>query len=365
MDLDYSSIIVAEQFIIDAAAYEFVEDRALKHLGPMLKSLRVLESEGLLEVKDYASLIAAHKAAIIKKTEELTANIDPWIAIARRQWRLLRPELEEFQTLYGTSSRRSLDLAHFGVINYLQLRDGRVNQKECERLHGLFERSGRQLKKNERDEFREILKPLVGQMVVNDLLRRKLSAPLIDWDDAQEFYNQLFLGQWTELESPNCPSLQIADYSRQLFKIVIPELKPNSIEEVVAFLRKKRAVQSLRAELWQLLREGGTMSPNWMARLLTEASKAQLIKNKRNRIIKWVGRAIGVVIPGANLFGDVLPALTEVAADVALDMSEAAAEGVSDTKANRRFDWFYALQNIHLGPRKDADGSEVQGERKA
>ena len=57
-DLDYSSLLIAESFLIDKTAFEFVRDRRQKFLGPMWHSLDVLEKEGLLEVIDYGETIA-------------------------------------------------------------------------------------------------------------------------------------------------------------------------------------------------------------------------------------------------------------------------------------------------------------------
>ena len=192
--------------------------------------------------------------------------------------------------------------------------------------------------------MREILKPLIAQILVNDLVRKKLGAPLIDWDDAQGFYQRLHLGQWTELEESGFPSIDTAGQARCLFSVIVPELLPERIEDVVKFLRKKKAVVSLRQDLWDVLKHGQGVSKEWMMQLMREATKAQLRAEKRGRIVKWVGRIAGIAVPGAEALGGivlegtqkVLGALGEIALDGAGDVAETCIQ----RSGRNKFEWY-------------------------
>ena len=348
IDLDYSAILIAEKFIIDASALEFVKQRKHLHLKPMAYSLSVLESEGLLEVQNFGDMCKPHHSAIVKKTEALVEDVDGWLPVAKAQWRVLKPELEEFQRLYGLKDRVKLDVSHFGVVNFLMKRDGEIKDSEFARLHSLIESPKRRLKSSDKADLREILKPLVAQVIMNDLIRKKLESPFIDWDDAQGFYSRFYLGQWTEIGKANFPSLGIAENARCLFDMIIPELKPSNIGEVVKFIKKRGAVPSLRKELWDLLANGEAVSKDWMLKVLNEATKAQLITEKRNRIIKWIGRIAGLVIPGGDLLGGIGVGAIDAVKDVILDASETSAEAISNRSGKARFEWYYALQHIQL-----------------
>lgn len=337
LDLDYSSLLLAEGFIMDATALEFVKERRERFLKPMHRSLEILQSEGLLEVVDYGELVSPYRDRVEKKTSQLLEDIQSWISVARSQWIELRPELEEFQRLHGIADRVAFDMAHYGVVGYLERRDGRVDMAESARLHRLLEVGRNRLKNAERAELREVLKPLVAQVLINDLLRQRLRAPFIDWDDAQAFYNRLHLGQWTELEQPAVPDSAMADQARRLFHIVVPELLPQQIQHVVAFIRNNRAVRSLRTELWGLLREGKNVSKDWMLELHSQATKSELRAENRNRVIKWTGRIAGLLVPGA-----------EIAKDLILAGGEEIAEHISDANAKSRFEWYYALQRLKM-----------------
>ena len=119
LDLDYSAILLAEKFIIDKSAREFVRDKKHLFLKPMDHSLHVLREEGLLEEVDFSHLCKGFDATIETKTLALLKNVQPWLATAREQWSRLKPKLVEFQTKYGQPHQALLNVAHFGVLNYL------------------------------------------------------------------------------------------------------------------------------------------------------------------------------------------------------------------------------------------------------
>ena len=337
LDLDYASLLIADGFIMDAAAFEFVKERRNRFLKPMYRSLKVLQSEGLLKVVDYGKLVLPYRDVIEKKTSRLLEDIQPWISVARSQWIELRPELEEFQRLHGLPQRALVDTAHYGVVRYLECRDGRVDPIESTRLHQMLSGERKRLKNSERAELREVMKPLIAQVLINDLLRQQLKAPFIDWDDARGFYDRLHLGQWTELNEYAVPVSAMADKSRRLFQIVVPELLPQEIDHVVRFVRNNRAVRSLRTELWSLLHEGNNVSKEWMLELHSQAAKAGLRAERRNRVIKWMGRLVSLLVPGADF-----------AKDLVVAGGEEIAERISDANATTRIEWYYALQRLKM-----------------
>ena len=337
LDLDYSSLLIAEGFIIDRTSFDFVKERRRRFLGPMQHSLEVLQSEGLLEVADFGEITAPYREKVESMSSQLLEDVKPWITIARSQWIQLRPELEEFQRLYGLPHRAAFDTAHYGVVSYLERRDGHVDPVESARLHNLLESKRNRLKLSELSDLREVLKPLIAQVLINDLLRQKFKVPFIDWDDAQGFYDRLHLGQWTELEQTAMPDSAMADQARRLFQIVIPELLPQRIEDIVKFIHNNRAVRSLRTELWMLLRDGKNVTKEWMLQLHSETAKSDLRAKRRNRVIKWTGRIAGLFLPGAD-----------IAKDLILAGGEEVAESISNSNVKSRFEWYYALQRLKL-----------------
>ena len=341
LDLDYSAILIADSFIIDRAAYEYVKERRKWFLGPMCRSLEVLESEGFLEVTDFSEPLSKYRSQIVAKTAEVLESLDPWLAIGRTQWSHVKSEFEEFATLHSRPDERTYDSAHYGVVSYLERRDGRVSPAEADRLHKLLQSNRRSLSVVEKDEMRRVLEPLVAQVLMNDLLRCWLGAPFLDWDDAQSFHDRLHVAQWPGFEDEDSTSSRIANQARCLFQIVVPELLPERIEDVMKFLRNRKAVRSLREELWESLQEGRGVSDDWMLNLHREATTAQLRAESRGRIIKWAGRAVNIFLP----FGG--PAV-ELIGEVAVNAAEDGAEKLSASRSRSRFEWYYVLQRMKM-----------------
>ncbi len=341
LDLDYSSLLIAEQFIIDSAAFSFVEERRSRFLGPMWQSLTVLKDEGLLTIADYGKPCEEYRAQIQAKTNALVESVEPWLPIARTQWRQVREEFEEFARLYSRPETAMLDAAHYGVIACLIAREGRVEPQEYARLHKLLISRRQRLTQGEEADIREIVKPLVAQVLINDLLRGHFGAPFIDWDDARGFYGYLEAGRWSATNEAAKPMSAMAHQARALFEAVVPELRPARIQDVVKFIRHRKAVASLREELWSVMGEGGQVSEKWMLSLQAEATKAQLRAGKRSRKIRWYGRLLN---PAAWF----MPHAVGIASEALIDAAGESIDHVVTGRTERRFEWYYALQELNI-----------------
>jgi len=343
LDLDYSALLVAESFILDEQAFEYIRQNRRTFLTAMWTSVTALIDAGLVELADYGDVCAPHAKQIVDKTEHLLRSVEAWRPIAREQWLTVRPEFEEFASRYGSAPRQMANAAHYGVLNHLQNLEADVTVTEVTRVERLLLTRRTRLSRGEQDVLRDVFRPLVAQAVIYDLLRTRLGAPFLDWDDAEAFHEQLRAARWTAEEAVAEDATGVAREARRLFSVVIPEFRPGRIEDVIKFLKSKGAVASLRAELAETLERGERVSADWMVRTQVEAARAQLVASERGRVIKWFGRCISAWIPGASL-------LTEAA----IEASEDIAETVMRPREAQRFEWLYALQR--LAPRTSARG---------
>lgn len=347
IDLDYSAILIADKFILDKSAYEHVEMFKNAFLKPMYHSLSVLKGEGLLEIQDYGALTGCYKNAIDKKTNALLEEVGPWLSTARQQWAILKPQLQAFHKDFGSKGNEMKNVAHYGILNYLQNHGATEDNREFERLHQLFESRRKTLTVTETEDVREILRPLVSHVLLNDLLRTKLAQPLLDWDDAQGFYDRLHLASWDDVAG-NFPGVGVATQAKLLFEVVVPELRPKTIEEVVRFIRKGDGVKSLREEMWASLRLGQTMDREWMLALLSAATKSNLVAEKRGRIIKWAGRVAGFFVPGGETLAEGVKEVVSKGGELLVDVAASQIEDVTLKNARKRAEWYYALQKITM-----------------
>jgi hypothetical protein len=110
---------------------------------------------------------------------------------------------------------------------------------------------------------------------------------------------------------------------------------------LVEFLKNRKAVISLRKELWDMLSEGRPISKDWFIEMQSEATRAKIKSESRSRVVKWVGRIVGFAIPGASSIGDMLTdAITIGAEEVSANSWE--------KKPNSRYEWYYALQHLAI-----------------
>jgi len=68
-DLDYSALLVADGFVLDGAALDFIRARRDAFLGPLAESCDVLIAEGLMEVVDFSEHYRDHD-------EDVRARVD-------------------------------------------------------------------------------------------------------------------------------------------------------------------------------------------------------------------------------------------------------------------------------------------------
>lgn len=347
IDLDYSALLLAEKFILDKTAFAHVETFKDGFLKPMHHSLCVLRDEGLIELQDYGALSKGHQYMVEKKSNALLEDVGPWLATARKQWQVLKPQLQVFHREFGTKGNELANVAHYGVLSYLQRYGKKDDKAEYERLHGLFEIQRKKLTVMETADVREVLRPLVSHVLLNDLLRTKLAQPLLDWDDAQGFYDRLHLATWDEV-SGAFPGVEATTQSKILFEVVVPELRPKSVEEVVRFVSKGSATKSLREEIWSVLRSGGKVDKEWMLSLLSAATKSNLVAERRGRLIKWAGRLANLIVPGGEIAVEGAKELVSKGGEFVLDVTAGEIEDIPLKSARKRVEWYYALQKITM-----------------
>ena len=90
----------------------------------------------------------------------------------------------------------------------------------------------------------------------------------------------------------------------------------------------------MREELLQRVADGEPVSKKWFARYINEVFRKELADQRQRRRFRWLGSAVGVLLPGASLAQD-------IATEAGLELAET---NVGRTKGKYR--WYYALQRI-------------------
>ncbi|MEC7257649.1 MAG: hypothetical protein VXW58_07500, partial [Pseudomonadota bacterium] len=164
---------------------------------------------------------------------------------------------------------------------------------------------------------------------INDLVRSKIGSPFLDWDDAKGYYEKLYTLRWED-------TVEEFDIWRQasiLFDAVVPDLKPNNIDEVIRFIRDDKAVESMRAELQGLLASGETVSAEFLIAYANRVMQRELALKSKMKKYRLGGAALTSLIPGGGFLAELGIAAAE----------EKVEDMVSDAHLSK-MRWYYALQ---------------------
>lgn len=329
LDLDYGSLLIGQKYIMDLDVYEYITNGGASFLASMANSLAVLNREGLLQLVDAGQFARQFEAKIKAKVELLCEDYTGWLEVVRSQWRELKIDRMEFQNSFGDPHRLAENTTHFTVLNLLRKRGLVDSKEELKRLTKLVEGKKRHFTRSEVEDIKELIRPLVFHMVAHDLYRTQTDSTVLDWDDGLPYYERLYSTRW----DASAKDLSLQQGANRLFNISIPELKPDSVEEVISFIRNKKAVVSLRSELWRALDSQEPLDRKWVNAYLLEVVGSGLSKDKVMKRVRFGASALGLLLPGASL-------AAELATEAGVTASLA---GVEKSISSDRFSWLFAL----------------------
>lgn len=329
LDLDYTALMIGNQFLIDKEAFEYVVSGERKFLTPMGSTLTTLKQEGLLETLDYGAIVNENRLLIDNKIEVMLQDPIPWFRIVQKQWSMLRDEFQRFHYKFGDPDNLDKNTIHSGVFNYLHSEGSVGRQKLRNTVEKLMSSNRSQYNKREIEHIQEIIRPLLGQILINDLIRTKLGQPFLDWDDAKDYYERLYVFRWED----SVDEIKLWHQASILFDAVIPDLKPNNIDEVIRFIRDDKAVRSMREELLKFLETGENISKEFFIRYANRVMQHELATKQKLKKYRLGGAALTSLIPGVGLLQEIGIAAAE----------EKIEDLVTDSQASK-MRWYYALQ---------------------
>ena len=328
LDLDYTALLLGKGFIIDETAYNQITQGDRPFLKPMANTLLKLYQNELLTTIDMGEIISRNNEKIMKKVDLLLENPLIWIDDLRNQWKIVKSEFKDFQNAFGRTTMYQQNTGHFGIENWL----GEIGESDNNDLRNhiinILESKRKRLNQQEIDFLKGSMKFIIIQVLCTDLLRHELGVPFLNWDDAQPYYDRLYATRWDDTEQDSA----IVRQARILFNFIIPELKPNNIDEVIRFVRDNKAVESMRLELFKRVENGEDVSKRWFTEYLNQVFRQELVTQNRVRKFRWLGSLAGILLPGASLFQETIMEAGTYAAE----------RRIGNTDSS--FHWYYVLQ---------------------
>lgn len=329
LDLDYTALMIGTQFVMDSEAFEHVASESRDFLIPMARTLRRLKEEGLLETIDYGKIITPNLQEIEKRVDVVLEDPLPWFRIVQNQWSSLNSEFSEFHRKFGRSENREINTVHSGILNYLNASGGVGRDNLLTHLEKLLRSRRAHYSNAEIGHIREVVRPLVAQIFINDLVRSKMQSPFLDWDDAKDYYERLYALRWED----SVEEIEIWQQASILFDAVIPDLKPNNIDGVIRFIRDDKAVESMRSELQSLLASGKAVSKDFLIQYSNMVMQHELALKSKMKKYRLGGAAITSLIPGGGFFQE-----------LGVAAAEDKIEDIVSDSASSKMRWYYALQ---------------------
>lgn len=331
LDLDYTSLLLGNKYYIDEEAFNYILDERKTFLLPMAGTLRFLFKEGYLELINTKAIVQANESAIKEKVELLSQNTDVWLRIIRAQWRGVKEDYVDFHLKYGSPDKSALNTGLYPVLNYLHQIGENDNHDKYREIVSLIESRRKNLSVIDKKYITEISKPLLSQIIINELIQKKAACPVLDWEDNDAYYRQFSFYSW---DNETTLERNIFSNSRKIFEYITPDLLPQSIEDVVKFINKRGAVSSLRKQIITDIQNGVEVNEEWYRKFINEVFAQDFSTKKKMKIFKWVGAFAGLFIPGSTIVAD---AAKEIGQTVTEDT-------VENLVASDRFIWYYTLQ---------------------
>ena len=331
IDLDYTSLLIGKKYLIDIDAFKFITSGEKDFLKPMAFTLNFLKKEGFLDLLDTKQIIARNLEKLTEKVEKLSDNSKLWHTIIGRQWNEVKKDYIDFHKQFGSKENFLLNTCPFPIYNYLYSIGEIDNVVKFNQLQKLIESKKRNLTIDEETLIKEITKPLLFQILLNELLQSETHFPILDWEDNEFYYDQISLLKWDKSHD----NTKIFYQAKKLFDVIIPSLKPNNIEQVVKFINNSKNVKSLRSQLIYNISNGIEISEEWYKEYINEIFTKELNTKRNMKYFKWIGTIAGLIIPGGSLIQE-----------VGMELTQNIAEDKLENYPIKSFRWYYALQKV-------------------
>jgi hypothetical protein len=351
-DLEYTSLLLVDGLVMDQKAYEFISDASRPEFSEMFATVRKLEDGGYLTRQDFGRYGERLRKPVQQLVNKCLEHPEAWLQAAREQFAIFAP----MGKMNVDRICRRVDVAresiHFGVHCFLKSTSDKFDLKEALRLESALRCRRKRYNEREWEEIKGIIRPMIEQAVFNRELSRVLDIPFLDWDDMAPFHSNLSLQPIPSKTSVDTEKAHL-DACRHLFTVALPSLKPNSVDQVIRFMKRKSAVRSLRREIQRAIYEGSTFDQKWVDEIRDHAMLAQIAQQKRQQRFHWISSGLSL-IPALGGILHHIPTAIEVGMTVLEKGADLSVEGQMERRGLSKYEWYYTMLEIERAGRVDA-----------
>jgi hypothetical protein len=139
----------------------------------------------------------------------------------------------------------------------------------------------------------------------------------------------------------------LSKLSKEAFTLHLPNLRPNSVNEFIKFLKTNAAVTTLREELLRQAVIGGSLDQHWGRSVREEAARALLTQEKRGKRLRFYLMALKLApVPDFSILGELAGELLTKGGEIAGERTIEEIYDHQDSNSAQKFKWYYTLLEI-------------------
>jgi hypothetical protein len=260
IDLEFGPLILADEIIIDAEAFDAVLQSKSSKLARLRNSVRELYESGYLTTAKYRDVVLSNKNAILDLTTSDLRNPLLWLPAVRDavvDWEATRP-------LFRRAFPRRYDNAlHYPYGVYCAMLENGIqpNEEAYQKLRKILF-SGKILDDSEIDLVKVMASPYLNYVNSNLVLMNDLEAPPIDWSTLKSFYRE-------KMRAPiESRTSRLQAKVRELF-VAAPSWEPSNVYELLSILNHRHVVE-VREYLTECVDNGRAYDAGYVTNLLGE-----------------------------------------------------------------------------------------------
>lgn len=340
---DYTTFLLCEKIIIDKTSYlmmtneENLERWKMAHpysdkypYHYVVETLKLLFSEGFVEIVDFYEIIAKHRTLLNKMLEHDLQKLEVWVRPFIHSALLWNEFTEKLvfdgrvQSSAQVFNKKNIPeqsyfsemLDFYGEHTLLHFTLNTVDNVN-DLLHRIKE------KQNIPDNLVQNLKTYLTYANANIILSLDLGVGFHDWADYEPVYKMKF--------SPMQEQEKSIDASKKLFTIAFPEFKITDSKTLISLITDRRIVE-LRSLIEEAAKGKIEFDDKFAASVFKEVYNIERRSSKYRSIASYLTLPIDILpVPGTGLLQKIM---------------EETSGTLLDRRLKEKYQWFYMLSDF-------------------
>jgi len=338
LDFDFSLLLVSSGLVYDEYSFHRLLECKDPSIKPLKSALRLLKSEGFLELGDFGRISKENEVLLGDIYREVMRDFTIWIPP-------LKKHLDSFDTL-GPDLDRGMgrlfseaDRQPYPILMYLLQQFGEVDLQKAQELKQLVRTTHtRRRKRGENEILASLVRAPVEAVHLNMFLAEKFGCSLYNWHTLDGYYRILLLRAARDLFQDN-ESVRAA---HNFFNLAFPAFQPKTHDEWLRLLRHPR-IEELRIQVHHAVAAGRDIDHDFAEESLRGLLGARENVDRFKRFTGWTALLTSIAGGFAGeVFGGMLGG---IAGGIVPPLAKEAADWYLERRSMKPYGWLYFTSN--------------------